>query len=166
MTPLPPQVPRSWRGWAAVNREWIGGQTIAAAVVGAACAAVVSWVVLSFVNPWSTDSLLSSARSAVSAAEEAEQAAEQQAYDDAWGEALARAVARERVATLGALVVDARAGDDAPWAVGFREGWADGWNDALDAMRAAAMASGVALGATDFRLLDGTPRREAQRGGG
>ena len=162
MTQTPPQLPRfprSWRGWVPSNRSWLDAHTIAAAVFGAASAALISWVVLSFLNPWSTDGFLRSAHNVVRSADEAEQAAAQQAYDDAYDEALAAAVEWERIAALGDLVVNAGEGENSAWAEEFRRGWAAGWNEALDAMRAAAIEAGIPPNASDFRALDATPRR-------
>ena len=50
-------------------------------------------------------------------------------------------------------------GGDAPWAIGFRNGWADGWNDALAAMRHASIDAGLGPDSIELRVLNDEPRR-------
>ncbi len=151
---------RPLRGWGEVeadrvgwrrNRDWIGRHTIIAVILGGAFAALIGILATTCIAPLST--------SPQGRIAEIEREARGAAFEAAWEGALTAAVFDARIVALADLVVnDAQVGD-APWAVGFRNGWADGWNDALEAMRDASLDSGARDGSPEVKMLDDIPRR-------
>ncbi len=133
------------------NRDWIGRHTIAAAVLGAAFAALLGYAITEF-----APGLSATPRGDVRAVE---QAAMRESFEASYEAALAEAIAAVRVAALADEVVYAERGGGAEWALGFRDGWAKGWNEALAAMRAASEAAGLPPNAPEFYILDGAQAR-------
>ena len=154
------QRPRPLRGWGEVdadrvgwrrNRDWIGRHTIIAVILGGAFAALIGILATNFIAPLST--------SPQGRIAEIEREARGAAFAEAWEGALAAAVIDARIVALADLLAEDAQGADAPWATGFRDGWAHGWNEALDAMRDASLDSGARPGSPEVKMLDDVPRR-------
>ena len=154
------QRPRPLRGWGEVdadrvgwrrNRDWIGRHTIIAVILGGAFAALIGILATNFIAPLST--------SPQGRIAEIEREARGAAFAEAWEGALAAAVIDARIVALADLLAEDAQGADAPWAIGFRDGWADGWNGALEAMRDASLDSGARPGSPEVKMLDDVPRR-------
>ena len=133
------------------NRDWVGRHTIAAVILGGAVAALIGYALITFV-----DELSATPQSDIEAVENE---AMQRSYAAAWEDALALAMAEARTEAIAALVVERGQGADAPWALGFREGWAAGWNEALEAMRKASEEAGYPERAPEFYILESAQRR-------
>ncbi len=136
------------------NRDWIGRHTIAAAILGGALAALIGYAAVTFIDPLSA--------TPQGDIEAIENEAMQRSYAAAWEDALAVATADARTEALAALIIEGGQSDqtaDAPWALGFREGWAAGWNEALEAMRNASEEAGYSERAPEFYILESAQRR-------
>ena len=132
-------------------RDWLGRHTIAALIAGAACAAIIGWFLLAGAAQLQPNPRAAAARF--------ENQVLHEAYDEAWDQALEAAIAEALVIEFADRVVRRGEGGNAPWAIGFRDGWADGWNDALTAMHHASIDAGLSPDSIELTVLNDEPRR-------
>ena len=135
-------------------RDWLGRHTIAALIAGAACAAIIGWFLLAGAAELEANPPPAAARF--------ENQVLHEAYDEAWDQALEAAIAEARVIEFADRVVRRGEGGDAPWAIGFREGWTNGWNDAIAAMRSASLNAGAVPASIELTTLNDTPPRQPE----
>ena len=136
------------------RRDWLGRHTLAALVAGAAGAAILGWFLLTLVV-WVHEHPL------VTAATIEDQAI-REAYDGALDQAIDAAIARARLIEFTDRIVHGGESADAPWAIGFREGWTNGWNDAIAAMRSASIDAGAAPDSIEIKTLNETQPRSPE----
>ena len=133
------------------RRDWLGRHTLAALVAGAACAAILGWFLLTLVVQVYPHLRVTAAK--------IEAQATREAYDDSLDRAIDAATARARLIDFADRIVHGGEAVDAPWAIGFREGWATGWNDAIAAMRSASIDAGAAPDSIEIKTLNETQPR-------
>ena len=135
-------------------RDWLGRHTLAALIARAACAAILGWFLLTLVVQVYPHLRVTAA--------EIEAQATREAYDDSLDRAIDAATARARLIDFGNRIVHRGESADAPWAIGFHEGWANGWNDAIAAMRSASLNAGAAPDSIELTTLNDTPPRQPE----
>ena len=150
--PPPPYGPRIPEHLSRGRRpDWLGRHTVAGLLAGGACAAILGWFLFAGLALLEANPPPAAARF--------ENQVLHEAYDEAWDQALEAAIAEALVIEFADRVVRRGEGGDAPWAIGFRDGWADGWNDALAAMRHASIDAGLGPDSIELRVLNDEPRR-------
>ena len=92
-------------------------------------------------------------------AAEIEAQATREAYDRSLDRAIDAATARARLIDFADRIVHRGESADAPWPIGFREGWTNGWNDAIAAMRSASIDAGAAPDSIEINTLNETQPR-------